>query len=583
MNACKHFQSSLWLACLAGVLSGHASLQAAAREPANAARADQVAQADPNLLVTVNDWPIYIEDLERTLSDLHSQVQQTARPDFDAESLIRNRLVSDALLAMEAAALGMDREEPIPRRLEALRERMARERLENEAITSRIEVDPKQIEEIFRAEYRTVTAHMATLKTREEAERFLEDLKAGEDFENLARERSSDGMRMRGGFAEGLPYANLPPDVAPVIFDLEPGELSPPLLNELGWTVFRVESFADADAEVLPRIESRIRGILELRQAEELRAELLDGLLAKYRPEIGNEAISVIGAERRDTSGLWPVVPEPQKVLVRVGDRVIRADDLGAALLDRWRDVENEEAALMTKPLVLDRLIAEEVMLAEALERGYGELPEIQRAQHALLTKLLVGKYLDEVILPSLQITRQEIEDYYAQHRDEFRQPPRLRLSQITVAQLEEAEEVAAMLRDGADVAWLARQRSIDRFKDKGGDRGWVTAGRAVEPFDAEDLQVTQPGEVLGPRGWEDNFVVFRVTAVEDQGRYALEEVSGNVRNRLKSNKFAETMDRTLATLRESSEIYFYEDHIANLKIRADEATGAKSGAHGIH
>ncbi|MGB5398997.1 MAG: peptidylprolyl isomerase, partial [Thermoanaerobaculia bacterium] len=400
------------LALIAGfaVVAHPAGTQA--EEPTSSAIPKEVA-VDKNLLAMVNDWPVYVEDLERVLSDLHSRIQASSRPDFDVDSLIRNRLVGDALLAGEAAALAMDREAPIPKRLEKLRDDMARERLEYEAITSRVEIDESLIETIFESDYRTVTAHMATLKSREEAGRFLDEIRAGADFEALARERSVDGLRGQGGLAENFPYRNLPPEIAEVVFDLEPGSLSAPLLNELGWTVFRAESFAAADPQVLPTVEDRIRGILELRQADTLRAELLAELLAKHEPEIDNEAIAAIGCERRGSEGLWPVVPDPKQILVQIQDRLIRADDLGAALLDRWRNVQNEEAALLTKPLVLDKLIAEQVILVEALAMGYGDSPDVERAQQANLTRLLVGKYLDEVILPSLEVPQEEAEQYY--------------------------------------------------------------------------------------------------------------------------------------------------------------------------
>ena len=161
---------------------------------------------------------------------------------------------------------------------------------------------------------------------------------------------------------------------------------------------------------LLPKAEDRIRRILELRRADTLRSQVLREFLAKHEPVIDDAAIAAIGCERREGSGLWPTVPDPEATLVLIEDRVIRADELGAALLDRWRNVRNEEAALLTKPLVLDNLIAEQVFLIEALERGYGDTPEVARAQQALLTRLLVGKYLDEVVLPSIEISRQEVE-----------------------------------------------------------------------------------------------------------------------------------------------------------------------------
>ena len=570
------------LAFLAG-LAAVALPTATTAEEASTEAAPIESAVDNNLLAMVNDWPVYVEDLERVLSDLHSQVRAASRPSFDVDSLIRNRLVSNALLAGEAAALGMDRDAPIPRRLEKLRDTMARERLEYEAITSRIDIDESEIETLFEKEYRTVTAHMATLESREEADRFVAEVRSGADFESLAKERSIDGLRARGGLAEKFPFKNLPSDIVEVVFDLSPGSLSAPLLNELGWTVIRAESFAEADSELLPTVEGRIRGILELRQAERLRTALLAELLEKHEPEIDDEAIAAIGCERRGSEGLWPVVPDPDRILVEVEDQVIRAEDLGAALLDRWRSVRNEQAALLTKPLVLDKLIADRVILVEALHRGYGDSPDVRRGQHSLLTRLLVGKYLDEVILQSLEIPQEELAQYYETHRSEFRKPPRLRISQATAATLEEAEEIAQLLRDGADMSWIARQRSIDRFKETGGDRGWLESGRALEPFSASDLQVTEAGAVLGPKGWEENFVVMRVTAIEAQGDYSFEEVSGNVRNRVKSLKFADTMDRVLTTLRESSNIRFYDNHIALIEINAETATSDKPGAHGGH
>ena len=131
-------------------------------------------------------------------------------------------------------------------------------------------------------------------------------------------------------------------------------------------------------------------------------------------------------------------------------------------------------------------------------------------------------------------------------------------------------------------MTWIARQRSIDRFRDKGGDRGWVEAGRALEPFSAAELQITEAGTMLGPKGWEENYVVMRIAAVEPQDDYSFEEVSGNVHNRLKSAKFTEAMDQLLAKLRDSSQIRFYEDHIAFLNITAESAAGKKPAGHGI-
>jgi parvulin-like peptidyl-prolyl isomerase len=160
---------------------------------------------------------------------------------------------------------------------------------------------------------------------------------------------------------------------------------------------------------------------------------------------------------------------------------------------------------------------------------------------------------------------------YYDDHRGSFHRPPRLRLRQVTVANEAEAQRLAGLLRQGADIGWLARQSSTDGYKDSGGDRGWVVPGQTGEPFE-KALFEAKPGDVIGPNVVAGGCSVVRVDAREEQGIYEYKEVSGNVRKAVESEKAQQAIHELIQKLRSRSKIEVYDERVAALQITAAPA-----------
>ncbi len=241
--------------------------------------------------------------------------------------------------------------------------------------------------------------------------------------------------------------------------------------------------------------------------------------------------------------------------------------------------MRNEEAALAAAPIILDKMIEQRLLLAEALARGHGERPEIRTAVKAFETSLLVPRYLEQVVAPGIEVSREEMEAYYQAHRGEMRRPPRVRVGQITVATEEEAQRIAGLLRAGTDLAWLARRDSIDRFQEQGGDRGWVEPGSSG--FD-DRLWQAAAGDVLDPVGVRGNFVVLKVTARQEQGIYDFDEVSGNVRSAVASIEMRAAIERLMDTLRSRSEIEIDREVLASLRLSGERTeTEEPADGHG--
>ena len=191
---------------------------AASTEPAVAPAEDAPAEFADGVVATVNGEPIYHEDIERRLVELHSGLSATERGAMDMNTLMF-RLINDTLFAQEARALGMQDEDPIPQRLEQLRRRLAVAHLEQIEVRSRVNVTDEDIKEAFERDYRTASFHVVTAYELEDAEALHERLAEGADIEELAEEESIDQYSARAGRVKNVAFIDIPSEIADVLFD----------------------------------------------------------------------------------------------------------------------------------------------------------------------------------------------------------------------------------------------------------------------------------------------------------------------------------------------------------------------------
>lgn len=521
------------------------------------------AAVEPRAAATVNGEVITLDDLTERLGELHSAAQVGERRAFDLDRLMF-RVVNDVLLGQEARALGMDREESIVEAVSKRRLQLARQELERREIAERIRITEDEVYQAFEEQYRAVTLRVVTAYERQGAEDLLADLHRGADMDQLARERSVDPYAPRGGLVKSIAWVDLPREIAELAFEIKPGALGGPIRTDLGWSLIRVEAHHKADPERFAGLQRTLHELIAHRQRTALRSALAERARQDHAVAIDQDVVDGVRPERLPDGRLMPRVEDPSAVVARVGEQGISAAEYGKALQGRWSGVRNEEAAIASAPIILRRMIDERLLLAVALARGYGELPEVKRTVRAFETQLIIPRYLEEIVAAGVEVSREEMASYYEAHQAEFTKPPRLRLGQITVRTPEEAERVAGLLRAGTDLAWLARQHSIDRFKSSGGDRGWIELGTDEL---SERLAGAKIGDVVDPFGSPGNYVVLKVTAWQEQGSYAFEEVSGNVRNAVYSRKLQETLEAFMEKLRSRSEIEIDQDLLATLRV----------------
>lgn len=534
---------------------------------------------DKDVLALVNGEPIFANDLEVGLIARHSGQSEQTREDFDLRRLL-DRIVGDVLLAQEAAALGMADENPIPIQVERKRQELAVQRLEWDEVVSKSRATEEEKEETFQELYRSATFRVVTLHDKEEATELRATVDESTDFEALAAEVSVDTYKGRGGLVKNVDYFDMPASVGEAIFSSGPGAILGPLPTNVGWAIVKVVSTQPADPSRRESLEGEVDGHVRFKKSQALKTDLGSRLRKLHRVSTDVEAIAAVRCEPQSDGRLLPGIDDPGAIVAQVGERAISAQELASVLQFRWKNIRNTQAAQAMVPMVLESMITSELMKAEAVRRDYGDSDEVEKELTAFQRQLLTKKYVQEVIRPSVTVTEEEVRDYYDEHLETFKKPPRVQVGQITVAEEEEAERLVELLRQGSELAWLARQHSIDRFKVNGGDRGWMVPSNQMDPIEIA-LYSADVGEVVGPFGYPGNFLVLQIGARKDQGYYSFEEAAGQIRSRLSAQKFAQGKDAMIAELTSRSEITFFEDALATIQVTGEREESDSQSGHG--
>ncbi|MCB4789420.1 MULTISPECIES: peptidylprolyl isomerase [unclassified Delftia] len=169
------------------------------------------------------------------------------------------------------------------------------------------------------------------------------------------------------------------------------------------------------------------------------------------------------------------------------------------------------------RPLVLSRpqnvkqiasnLYVLRTMAKMAQEQGLDRDPKVAAIVQVARDKALADAWLaafDEKNTPTVEAAEKQARTIYLAHPERFKVGEEVRASHILVAGKDadakaQAERLLADLKNGADFAALAQERSADKGSGaRGGDLGFFGKDRMAPEFEAAAFALQKPGELSG-------------------------------------------------------------------------------------
>lgn len=221
--------------------------------------------ADADVVATVNGMEITEGDLAIAGAEYGAQFGNL--PDPQRRAALLSALIEIRLLASEAEEKGLAEGEAFEKRLAFLRNQALHaafiEKIVNDAVT----------EEDVRASYdkqiadapavNEVRARHILVKTKEEAEAIIKQLEEGGNFEEIAKEKSTDGAAANGGDLGYFASGQMVPEFEKAAFAINPGEFSKePVETQFGFHVIKVEDKRAKQPPAFDAVKDRVRSLL---------------------------------------------------------------------------------------------------------------------------------------------------------------------------------------------------------------------------------------------------------------------------------------------------------------------------------
>ena len=472
------------------------------------------AAQDDLVLAQIEAQPIAVSEFRAYAANI-PKAYQMGKTGIEADRILLNGLIDKKLLLAEAERTGIGDELEFKRKVEQFAEDQTVRLYKSTEIDQQISIAEEELMQHYRDSHRDRALRYAGIlvATLDEAFELLDELEAGADFRQLAREYSLyEATRDQGGDVEK--YYTIDDTAPPLwsIFSMQVGEISEPLSwggDPQRYVIVKVLDDAPvAVREVAQFVREEVFAQKRLQRAQALRDSLSD----QYAPQIYYDKIDhvlmrlALSPEERVASP-----EEGEEVLCRYKGGTLTIDDLVLSVPEKEEGYSRDYERDWIVDYLQDSVIPNRMILEEARGKGLDKnqmiLAAVANKRSDMLVSALRKREVEERLPP---ITDAEARVFYDQNPEKFQGFENIIATEILVAFKEQAHSLQEELMGDADAVQLARDYTIR--KERAHHEGRLVLSPVGLYQDlykvAKDLQV---GDVGGPVKVRGGYSVFKV------------------------------------------------------------------------
>ena len=173
-----------------------------------------------------------------------------------------------------------------------------------------------------------------------------------------------------------------------------------------------------------------------------------------------------------------------EKELVRINDVSVSLEEFQQML--EKQPLEGKMKLLSekgTRDFLENYVIPREVLYQEARKEGLDKKKEILAKIEDARRAILIEALLEEVLRRREEVSEEEIQRYYKENQALFTEPQEVKIRHIVVNSEPALKEVVTRLSQGESFEKLASIYNIGKFKEDGGNLGYIRRDYFAPPF----------------------------------------------------------------------------------------------------
>lgn len=528
----------------------------------------------------VNGREIMVQDIVLQ----YRRMNPTVRPfvdTFEGKRGFLNDMINRELMLQEAEARGLTETPELAALLQRFENGLLAEKFYLTNFRRKVEVTDQELRDLYERRGEEARLRLILAASQETAGEVRQALERGDDFITLARQRSVDHSKNRGGDLGVHTWADYPEEFTAAARGLQAGQVTPVFPYQGGFALLRLEDRRPVPQDDYATEDANLRR--QLREIKELRA--VREWTARKQREIGlqidSTAVAILSTAMRSAiaSRVNPTAPSPLPVadtdktrtLATFAGKTWTLDDY----LFRLESLPPEARPKLSSPhaelaVFIGNLVVRDVSVEEARKQGLQKSPELVEAVERFREKQMITRLHFEIAKPA-EIPEEDIRRYYEEHQASLIAPARVKVRVAVLSTEEEAKEALGRLRKReTSLLRVATEESVDLESAAEEGEIWVT--RTAEPSMFEQRVFASDGErVEGPIRVPGGWALFRNLEEEGESPMRYEEAHDMIRDTIVEETRIRRFDDWLAERREKAKIEIHEDVLRQIQFGAPD------------
>ncbi len=544
---------------------------------------------EPKIVAKVDTMPIPLEELRRAIIDQYKTRDLNKVPPAVRKKILDN-LINERLLAKKAIEVGLDKDPEFVQEYQAYRQRILATNLYDEEIIDKAVPDALAKKYLRWMQYNVkgyviVVGYKGSFayhgdrskeEARKRAEEVRQKLQEGVPAEELVLKYSDDyATRQKKGQFLSYPIGQYSPEVDEAVLTSHANAIVGPLDSRKGFLIFKITEFAPRTNQLkldidLKLIKRRLANTYFSQKTRELFQKFNDEIRKRFHVEIKKENLTkfaqIIQNKSKGRQSLENLTPEEAGLVLATydGGQVTVGD-----LIDAYKNNLREVLYGFSNPRMGQRSIQNHLNMIfwtrVAEEKGIPDKPEVKlELTHFYYSKL--AQYLEKKYLqPKIQVTDEEVKDYYEKHKNDYARSDQIELWVISTKDKKVADKLYQRVQNGEDFAKLAAQ--FNERQDIKRWNGYLKYQSRKSIFGSVVMRAFElgPNKIGGVYHIRQYYYIIKTGGYKPKKFRPLEEVEKSIRATLRQRKLEKAKEQLIQELRRNAYLYINDTLLRNL------------------
>lgn len=262
---------------------------------------------DAKVLAEVNGGTITTADFSRELKNLPEYLKAMAETPEGRKEMLDTMVIRELIL-QQASKDGLDKGADIEEKLQDLKKRLVVESYLKKKVEAESQVSDADLQKFYeqnKDKFKSgeqIKASHILVKTEKEAKDILAQIKAGGNFEELAKKFSADSSSAKGGDLGWFGKGSMVPVFEKAALALKEGQVSDVVKSDFGFHIIKLTGKRPAGLRPLEEVKEQIKGAIMPQKQQEIFQKIKEELKKSAKITVKEDVLKELGAKKEEGS-----------------------------------------------------------------------------------------------------------------------------------------------------------------------------------------------------------------------------------------------------------------------------------------